>query len=99
MLRMTDQGMLEIPLDVIGVGMISSFNPGKAYYGPKDGPDLAFVHVKARRLPTVQIDRTTLIEEGMELATAGFPMGTDGLTAPGWLPTSRGESYGQSCAY
>lgn len=85
MLRMTNQGMLEIPLEVIGVGMIGGFNPGKAYYGPKDGPDLAFVHVKARGLPAVQIDFTSLVEEGMELATAGFPMGTDALTAPGWL--------------
>lgn len=85
MLRMTEKGMLEIPLEVIGVGVITSFNTGKAYYGPKGGPDIAFVHVKARGLPTVQIDRTTLIEEGMELATAGFPMGTDALIAPGWL--------------
>jgi S1-C subfamily serine protease len=85
MLRMTDQGVMEIPLEVIGVGMISGFNPGKVYYGPKDGPDIAFVHVKARGLPAVQIDRTTFVEEGMELVTAGFPMGTDALTAPGWL--------------
>lgn len=85
MLRMTEHGMVEIPLEVIGVGMIKAFDGGKYYYGPKEGPDIAFVHVKARGLPPVQIDTTTRIEEGVDLATAGFPMGTDALTAPGWL--------------
>ncbi len=85
MLRLTDQGVVEIPLEVLGVGMIKAFDGGKHYYGPKDGPDLAFVHVKARGLPAVQIDSTSVVEEGVELATAGFPMGTDALTAPGWL--------------
>ena len=85
MLKMTEQGMLEIPLEVVGVTTIGSFNGGQAYYGPKDGPDLAFVHVKARGLPIVHIDGNTLVEEGMDLATAGFPMGTDALSAPGYL--------------
>jgi S1-C subfamily serine protease len=85
MLQLTNQGVVEIPLEVLGVGMIKAFHGGKYYYGPKDGPDIAFVHVKARGLTPVQIDTTTGIEEGVELATAGFPMGTDALTAPGWL--------------
>jgi S1-C subfamily serine protease len=85
MLHMTSQGIVEVPLELIGVGLISGFTPGKHYYGPKEGPDLAFVHLKVRGLPTVEIDSSTLVEEGMELATAGFPMGTDALTAPGWL--------------
>lgn len=85
MLRLTDHGVVEIPLEVLGVGMIKAFDGGKHYYGPKDGPDLAFVHVKVRGLPAVQIDSTSVLEEGVEVATAGFPMGTDALTAPGWL--------------
>jgi len=27
----------------------------------------------------------TRLEEGLEVATAGYPMGTDALTAPGYL--------------
>lgn len=56
-----------------------------AYYGPRRGPDIAFVHVKARGLPSLQLDAHTRIEEGMNICTAGFPMGTDALMAPGWL--------------
>ena len=83
--KLTEQGMLQIPLQVLGVGVIKQFTTGPAYYGPKEGPDIAFVHVKARGLPVVTIDPQTVIEEGVEVGTAGFPMGTDALTAPGWL--------------
>ncbi len=83
--RLTPEGMLEIPLEVLGIAGIDDFDGGKVYYGPKKGPDLGFVHVKARGLSTVTIDSTTRLEEGMEVATAGFPMGTDALSAPGWL--------------
>lgn len=83
--HLTDAGMVEIPLDILGVAPVSGFQPGKVYYGPKKGPDLAFVHVKAHGLPMLQIDSETQVEEGMTVCTAGFPMGTDALTAPGWL--------------
>lgn len=85
MLKLTDQGMVEIPLEILGVAMIGNFKTGPAYYGPKQGPDLAFVHVKARGLPVVKIDSRSVIDEGTEIATAGFPMGTDALMAPGWI--------------
>ena len=45
---------MEIPLEVLGTAQISDFNPGPAYYGPKK-PDLAFVHVKAKGLPTLKV--------------------------------------------
>jgi S1-C subfamily serine protease len=77
-------GIAEIPLGVVGVVQIKSFEPGEVYYGPPK-PDLAFVHVKARELPAVTIDGDTEIREGMPVATAGFPMGSELLTAPGWL--------------
>ena len=83
--KLTPQGMIEISLDILGVLAISKYERGKHYYGPKEGPDLAIVHVKAKGLPIVEIDSDILIEEGMDVATAGFPMGTDALTAPGWL--------------
>jgi len=31
------------------------------------------------------LDLSTPLQEGIEVATAGFPMGTEALTAPGWL--------------
>jgi S1-C subfamily serine protease len=83
--RLTPQGMLEIPLEILGVLAITKYEHGKFYYGPKEGPDLAVVHVKVKGLPTVEIGGDVFIEEGMAVATAGFPMGTDALTAPGWL--------------
>ncbi len=85
MFKQTDAGMVEIPLEILGVVVITKFSGGAAYYGPKDGPDLAFVHVKARGLPTVDIDARSAIDEGTDVATAGFPMGTDALIAPGWM--------------
>jgi S1-C subfamily serine protease len=85
MLKLIDQGMLEIPLEILGaVGLRQAMPEGAFYYGPQNGPDLAFVHVKARGLPTVALD-ARVIEEGAEIATAGFPMGTDALLAPGWI--------------
>lgn len=85
LLKLIDKGLVEIPLEILGVTMIRKFSVGPAYYGPKGGPDLAFVHVKARGLQPIQIDSETLIEEGMKIATAGFPMGAEALTAPGWV--------------
>ncbi|MFH1882556.1 MAG: serine protease [Planctomycetota bacterium] len=82
-LHMLPEGQVEIPIEVIGVFEITQFTPGKAYYGPRK-PDLAIVRVKARGLPSLRIDDSP-IQEGMEVATAGFPMGTDALQAPGWI--------------
>lgn len=85
LLRLTDDGMVEIFLDVLGIFAPTEFIPGKVYYGPQKGPDLAFVQVSARGLTPVVLDGLTPIEEGTEVGTAGFPMGTEMLTAPGWL--------------
>lgn len=83
--KQTEEGQLEIPLEVLGVLQFDGFTDGKHYYGPKDGPDFAIVHVKARGLPTLTVDTSVILEEGMLVATSGFPMGTDALTAPGYL--------------
>ena len=82
-LHMLPEGQVEIPLQIVGVFKITQFNHGKAYYGPPK-PDLAIVHVKARGLPSLRIDDSP-IQEGMEVATAGYPMGTVALRAPGWI--------------
>lgn len=84
MLYMTEAGQLEIPLEVIGVGVVGEFKAGPAYYGPPK-PDVAFVHVRARGLPALEISNEDHVVEGTELATAGYPMGTDALTAPGYV--------------
>ena len=83
MLYMTEAGQLEIPLEILGVSLVGEFKPGPAYYGPPK-PDVAFVHVKARR-PALTISEEDYVAEGTELATAGYPMGTDALTAPGYV--------------
>src|SRR5262249_33252305 len=75
--HLTEAGQLEIELEVVAVSGITDFNIGKAYYGPKEGPDIGFVFVKAKGLAPLQIDDETEIVEGIEVATAGFPMGTD----------------------
>jgi len=79
----TDRGVLKIPLEVIGSGEPIEFKHPEPYYGP-DIPDLSFVRVKATGLPSVTLFKNEVFE-GMEIATAGYPMGTDALTAPGWL--------------
>jgi S1-C subfamily serine protease len=82
---LTEEGLAEIRLDILRVFEQAKFVPQTVYYGPKEGPDLAYVQVKAKGLPPASIDSTTLIEEGAEVATAGFPMGENMLTAPGRL--------------
>jgi len=80
-----DIGVVLISIDVIGVMGISQMEHGKVYYGPPK-PDVAFVHVKMKNLPHVKVEYNLKeIKEGKDIATAGFPMGTDTLTAPGYL--------------
>jgi len=84
------EGSALIPLEVLGVvrvGDIQLDRPGQPgiYYGPRR-PDFNIVHVKARGLPKIELLATTeTLREGVEVATIGFPMGTEALTAPGWL--------------
>jgi len=79
------KGMATIRLDVLGVMGISHMEPGEIYYGPPK-PDIAFVHVKMKGLPKANVKYNLReIKEGRDIATAGFPMGTDTLTAPGYL--------------
>lgn len=51
----------------------------------REAPDLAFARINVRALPTLEIARDVRIEEGMELATSGFPMGSDALAPEGYL--------------
>ncbi len=80
----TGNTLKQVPLDVCATIRINNFIPGTSYFGPPK-PDIAFVMVKAKGLPFVEIDNSTILEEGLEVATAGFPLGDLALTAPGWL--------------
>lgn len=79
-----EHGLATVPLEVLRVVTVADFTPEGAWYGP-DRPDIAIVQVMAKNLPALRLDEGTLIEEGMEVATAGFPMGRDALLAPGRL--------------
>ncbi len=79
------KGVAIIPIDVLGAFGIKNFKYDETYMGPKK-PDIAFIHVKMKNLPAVNINSNMdKIKEGTEIATAGFPMGEDTLTAPGYL--------------
>jgi S1-C subfamily serine protease len=81
----SEKRMATIWMDVIGVIGIKHMEHGKHYYGSAK-PDIAFVHVKMKKLPCVNVKYNLQeIKEGREIATAGFPMGTETLTAPGYL--------------
>jgi hypothetical protein len=82
---LTERGMVNVHLDIGAVSRISQFSAPSVYYGP-DKPDIALVHVKMRGLLPVNLrPHGKLYVEGEEVATAGFPMGTDQLMVPGWL--------------
>ena len=71
----TPYGMLEIPLEILAI-----YYP---FEDKDDSPYLSFVHVKAKGLPAVTIEKSIMIEEGIEIGTTGFPMGIEGLKASG----------------
>ena len=82
--KITDEGLVQISLEILEVCQPEKYRRTKGvYYGP-DKPDIAFVLVKAKDLPALELDISEL-KEGIEVATAGFPMGRVPLIAPGWL--------------
>jgi S1-C subfamily serine protease len=79
------RGMGQLRMEVLGAFTLEGFVPGQAYYGPPK-PDLGFLHVNMRGLPALEIaPDASLVPPGAQVATAGFPMGTDALTAPGYV--------------
>lgn len=80
-----EKGLAIIHLEVLGVFGISHMEHGRVYYGPPK-PDVAFVQVKMKELPKANVKYDLKqIKEGREVTTAGFPMGTETLMAPGYL--------------
>lgn len=78
-----DIGVVQLQLPVVGVAIPKTQRP-KVFYGA-ERPDIALVHVKATGLPAIEVDDAFVPFEGMHVATAGFPMGAEGLMAEGWL--------------
>lgn len=79
------EGIAQIYFEVLGVGILREIQVEGHYYGPRR-LDLAAVHIKAKGLPKLAVDSEAVpLEEGRLVATAGFPMGTDALVAPGYL--------------
>ena len=67
------------PLEIVGATKIEVHIPMDDYFDT-DPPDIALVGVKLKQLPFCSIRlKPGGIKEGMEVATAGFPMGTLGL--------------------
>ena len=81
--KVTDKGLVQISLDILKIYQPEGFKTNRIYYGP-DKPDIAFVLVKAKDLPALELDISEL-QEGIEVASAGYPMGREALVAPGWL--------------
>jgi S1-C subfamily serine protease len=70
-------------IEIKGYSRISSFKSQGPFYG-EDVPDIGFVQLKVRGLPAVALaDWPHAQRQGAEVATAGFPLGTDPLVAYG----------------
>ena len=84
-LLIPDKGMCQLQMEVLGCCVVEVFKPHGYYYGPEK-PDLGFFHVNMRGLPALSVcDNLEKLVPGTRVATAGFPMGTDTLCAPGYL--------------
>ncbi len=80
-----ERGMAVVPLEIAGVGTIKAQVPKDGVnYGP-DTPDLGFIHVRVNGLPALKVAENFTLREGDEVMTAGFPMGSRTLRAPGWV--------------
>lgn len=74
----TDKGIIDIRIPVIGAINIGSHTRA---YGPK-APDLSLVRILANDLSPMKIPENRRIIEGIEIATAGYPMGRRALDGP-----------------
>ncbi|WP_027357829.1 S1 family peptidase [Desulforegula conservatrix] len=73
-----EKGIIDIRIPVIGVINIGSHVRS---YGPK-APDLSFVRVLANDLTPIKISETRRITEGLDIGTAGYPLGRRALDGP-----------------
>lgn len=70
-------------VEIVGFQILDRFTAEKDYYG-EAVPDLAFVMLRARDLPPLRLaTEDWSLRIGMEIATAGFPLGVDPLVVHG----------------
>lgn len=84
LLKKVEEGLLHARFEILDIMRIKEYVPKGISYG-SEKPDIAIVVVKAKGLPELELCESMSLREGMEIATAGFPMGTQAFTAPGWL--------------
>jgi hypothetical protein len=73
-------------VEIVQLQMISSFSTSEEIFYGEQLPDVAFAQLAVRDLPTLSLARADWsIRVGMEIATAGFPLGEDPLVAYGLL--------------
>lgn len=78
------EGMVSIHLEVVGVAKPRTWKRGFDY-APKL-PDIGLIKVNTFNLPSLRLFlEMEKLTEGKKVATAGFPMGTKTLRAPGWI--------------
>jgi S1-C subfamily serine protease/DNA-binding XRE family transcriptional regulator len=64
-------------VEIKAYSSITSFTTNGPFFG-EDLPDIGFVQLKAREVPALQLATApNVLRQGMDAATAGFPLGTD----------------------
>lgn len=74
-------GVLNVDIDSMGDADI--WGETTSYLGPNP-PEVSMILLSVRETPAIEF-ATDPLREGEEVAFGGFPMGTRGLRAPGWL--------------
>lgn len=85
-LRGIDKSKWEmLVLEIAGFSALSEFTSSGRWYGQKT-PDIAFVQLKVRDVPSLKLATGEhYLKVGQEVATIGYPMGDQPLTALGKL--------------
>jgi len=78
-----EQAVGVLHIDIAGIGDATVIGDTSDYLGPNP-PDISFLLLDVTETPSVELVTQTL-QEGTEVAFAGFPMGTETLRAPGWI--------------
>ena len=82
---MPGKGIGQLFFDVEAIATLGREKPIEGYHYGSDIPDIGFVYVKVKGLPKLELETIFNLEEGDEIYTAGYPLGTKTLRAPGWI--------------
>jgi S1-C subfamily serine protease len=78
-----DEEILAMRVDVLAVIGLGSFLMN--FPGRSSAPDVGLVQMDVSSVPFLSLNPQTELQEGMEVATAGFPSGRRALESPGGL--------------